>query len=101
VLDANAEHEFSVRFTLPAAASLEVGEDGATIVGADRVFDVRWSGWRGSAGRGWVSPSYGVKHEASTLDLQARGRGARLAVTFAPAGDAAGLEAWLDKAIAG
>jgi hypothetical protein len=101
VLDANAEHEFSARFTLPAAASVEVGEDGATIVAADRVFDVRWSGWRGSAGRGWVSPSYGVKHEASTLDLRARGRGARLAVAFAPAGDAAELEAWLDKAIAG
>jgi len=99
-LTAHAEHEFSARFTLPAVASLEVGEDGATIVVADRVFDVRWSGWRGLAGRGWVSPSYGVKHEASTLDLRARGRGRRLAVAFAPAGHAAGFDAWLDEAIA-
>jgi len=98
-LDAHAEHEFSARFTFPPAASLDVGEDGATIVVADRDFEVRWSGWRASAGRGWVSPSYGVKHEATTLDLRASGRARRLAVVFAPAGDASGLEAWLGATV--
>ena len=98
-LDGRAEHEFSVRFTLPPAAHLELEKEGAaTIVVSDRAFHVRWSGWSGSSGRGWLSPSYGVKHEAPTLDLRATGRRRRLAVAFAPAGEAAGLEAWRDEA---
>ena len=99
-VDAAQEHELTVRFTLPPGATLSVTENAATIDVVGRSFESHWSGWHGSAGAGWVSPSYGVKEPAPTLELRARAAGGRLGVVFAPAGDDEGLETWLREGVA-
>ena len=99
-IEAAAEHELSARFTLPPGATLSVAESAASIRVGGRRFDVRWSGWRAGAGSGWVSPSYGVKEPAPTLELRARSRSGRLGVAFAPAGESEGLGTWLRGAVA-
>ena len=96
-LEALEEHELSARFTLAPHASVEVVGEAATVVVGRRTFEARWMGWSGAAGTGWVSPSYGVKLQAPTLELQARGRGGRLGIAFAPAGMGDRLESWLRK----
>ena len=98
-VDAAQEHELTVRFTLPPGATLSVTENAATIDVVGRSFEAHWSGWHGSVGAGWVSPSYGVKEPAPTLELRARAAGGRLGVVFAPAGDDEGLETWLREAV--
>jgi hypothetical protein len=98
-LHARNRHELSLRFTLPPEALVTVAGDGASVSVGERSFDVRWSGWNGDAGTGWVSPSYGVKWEAPTLELRAHTRGGRLGIAFAPGGDPTGLEKWLASSV--
>ena len=97
---AEAEHELTARFTFAAGAALTVAGDAATLVAGGRTVEIRWSGWQGSAGSGWVSPSYGVKLQAPTLELRARGRAARLAIAFLLEGDSTELTAWLEAPVA-
>lgn len=99
-VSAGTEHELTARFSFAAGASLTVAEHTATLVTGGRTVGIRWLGWQGSAGTGWVSPSYGVKLQAPTLELRAREREARLALAFLPEGDPTELAAWLDASVA-
>jgi heparinase II/III-like protein len=99
-LEGRAEHEFSARFTFPPGATVEVTGEGAAIVVGNHHFDARWTGWTGSVGSAWFSPSYGVKHEAPALELRATGRRVRLGIAFGPSGDPDALVAQLRAAIA-
>ena len=85
-VDGSGERDLFARFTLPPHSTIELDGEAAMIRTAGGTFDVRWTGWTGRAGSGWFSPSYGVKLEAPTLELQTRATGGGLSVAIAPAG---------------
>lgn len=99
-IDATTERELTARFTFAADASLSVADDTATVVADGRSVAICWSRWQADADTGWVSPSYGVRLRAPTLELRARVREARLAIAFLPDGDPAELRSWLDASMA-
>jgi hypothetical protein len=94
---AEREHTLTARLTLPPGASLEIGEQEAVVTVDARRFAVRWSGWSARAGSGWLSPSYGVKVEAPTLELTATRASGRLAFALGAEVDP-GLAAWVEQA---
>jgi uncharacterized heparinase superfamily protein len=84
-------HSVTVPLQLPAGASAEPAEPGRLAVRVEgRRFDVRWGPadeWHVEVEPGWVSPSYGIKHDAPRLRWTRDGALTELRVEIAPAGE--------------
>ena len=84
-------HALAVPLQLAPGTSAVCAEPGRLIVRVDnRRFDVRWEPsdtWHVAIEQGWVSPSYGIKHEAPRLRWTRNGPLTGLRVELTPVDD--------------
>jgi hypothetical protein len=93
VLSGDGDHTVEIPLHLAPGVAVTDSQPGRCLVDADGAsFVILWAAedhWTLEVGAGWVSPSYGVKHEIARLAFRRSGPLRPLSVVIAPAEHAA------------